>query len=483
MARETVYITTPIYYPNDIPHIGTAYTTIAADILARWHALKGKKVFFLTGTDEHGKKIELAAKEKNKSPKEFVDEIYPAFVDAWKKLNIQYSRFIRTTDKDHELVIKKILEKVNTKKDIYLGEYEGYYCTSCEAYYTETEAPDLSCPVHKKELEKLKEQSYFFRLSKYQKKLLEMYKKNKYFILPEFRRNEIIKRVEEGLQDLSISRTTFSWGIQLPFDKTHITYVWFDALANYLTGVGYEKNKIMFKKFWPADVHFVGKDILWFHAVIWPAMLMSLNLPLPKTIFAHGWWTINKEKISKSRGNIINVDQLIALAGVDAARYFLFRETPFGEDGDFSKAMLLERNNNELANKLGNLVSRVSALIEKYGMQKTPNKLIKKLQLKNIDKETEHCQFDKALQHIFSFIDVCNEYIQHKKPWETQDKKVLYELADSIKAIAIVLSPYMPETTETIAKQFHFSINYKEIKKPLSIKPIKKAEVLFRKRE
>lgn len=455
------YVTTPIYYPNDIPHIGHAYTTIAADIIARWNKLSGKNVRFLTGTDEHGKKIWDTAKKQGKKPKEFVDELVPKFKDSWKKLNIEYDRFIRTTDKDHEKIVKDILQKVYDNGDIYLGEYEGYYCTGCEAYYTEKDLVDGCCPIHKTKIEKLKESSYFFKLGKYQKKLLDLYKKNPEFISPKFRQKEIINRVKEGLQDLSISRTNFDWGIPMPFDKKHVCYVWFDALFNYYSGAD---------GFWPADVHLVGKDILWFHAVYWPAMLMSAGIELPKKVFAHGWWTFNKEKISKSRGKVINVDELIDIAGVDAIRYFLFRETPFGDDGDFSKQAVIERYNNELADKLGNLVSRVAALAEKYGIAKAENKLLKKLKLKEIEKHFEKYELDKSLNEIFAFIDICNEYVQNKKPWETHDKKVLYEVVESIREIAKLLSPFIPESAEKIAKQFK---NDK----------IKKSDILFKKIE
>lgn len=484
--KKFFYVTTPIYYPNDIPHIGHAYTTIAADILCRWHNLQGNEVFFLTGTDEHGKKIEQTALKNGKKPQEFVDNLIPKFKDAWNKLSIDYNRFIRTTDKDHEKVVKKLLEIVYEKGDIYLGEYEGYYCTGCEAYYLEKDLEEGNCPVHKKPIELLKEQSYFFKLSKYQKKLLEFYKKNPDFLSPEFRSKEIINRVKEGLQDLSISRTSFSWGIEVPFDKKHITYVWFDALTNYISGVGYLTDKSLFKKFWPADVHLIGKDIFWFHAVIWPAMLFSAGIKPPKKVFAHGWWTFDKEKISKSRGKVINIDELINIAGVDSARYFLFRETPFGEDGDFSEDALIKRNNTELADKYGNLVSRISSLIEKYGMKKTDNTLLKKFKIKEVEKNINVYAFDKVLFEIFSFIDVCNEYVQKKELWKSGDQKALYELADSIKIITILLWPFIPSTAEKVAKQFSFKIgknSFKEIKKPLKISKIKKGEILFKKIE
>lgn len=478
-VKKKFYVTTPIYYPNDIPHIGHAYTTLAGDILARWNKINGKDVFYLTGTDEHGKKLQDAAASKGKKPKEFIDELIPEFKSAWKKLNIDYDKFIRTTDKSHEEVVKKILQKVYDNGYIYLGEYEGFYCTGCEAYYTEKDLENGCCPIHKKPADKLKEESYFFRLSKYQKKLLELYKKNPDFILPKYRANEITNRVKEGLKDFSISRTSFDWGIPLPFDKKHVCYVWFDALLNYISGIDYPKEK--FKKYWPADVHLIGKDILWFHSVYWPAMLMSAGIEVPKTIFAHGWWTFDKEKISKSRGKVINVDELIAIAGVDSARYFLFRETPFGDDGDFSEKVLIDRHNNELANKLGNLVSRVTTLAEKYNIQKTENKLLKKLKIKEIEKYFENYELDKALNEIFAFVDKCNEYVQEKKPWETGDKKVLYELIDSIKSIAILLSPFIPETSEKISKHIGFKIDFKEINKPIAVKKIKKSDILFKK--
>ena len=476
MKKDKFYITTPIYYPNDVLHVGHAYTTIAADILARWHRLKGEDVFFLTGTDEHGKKIEEAAKKQGKKPKDFVDEQVLLIKKDFEKLNLTYDKFIRTTDKNHEKIVGEILQKVYDKGDIYLGEYEGLYCTGCEAYYTEKDLEDGVCPIHKKKTELIKEKSYFFKLSKYQKKLLELYQKG--FILPKHREKEIINRVKGGLNDLSISRTNFDWGIPLPFDKKHVCYVWFDALTNYYSATR-EKGR---EKFWPADVHLMGKDILWFHAVYWPAMLMSAGITLPKKVFAHGWWTFDKEKISKSRGKVLCIDELVSIAGVDSARYFLFRAAPFGDDGDFSEKILIDRHNNELADKLGNLVSRVSALAEKYGFEKTENKLLKELKFKEIEKLFENYEFDKVLNEIFGFIDECNEYVQHKGPWETKDKKVLYEAADSIKAITILLNPFIPETSEKIAKQFGFKINFDEIKKPLNEKnKIVKGEVLFRK--
>ncbi len=480
-TKKTFYITTPIYYPNDKPHIGHAYTTLAGDILARWHMLLGKEVFFLTGTDEHGKKIQRAAEKARKRPQTFVDHLIPEFKEAWKALNIKYSRFIRTTDKDHEQVVQVLLSEIHKKGDIYEGYYEGFYCTACEAYYTEKELVENCCPIHKTKIEKLKEASYFFRLSQYQKKLLDWYKKNPEFIQPAARKQEIINRVKEGLQDLSISRTSFDWGIPLPFDKSHVCYVWFDALANYLSGIGYLENNTQFKKYWPADVHLVGKDILWFHAVIWPAMLLSLDIEPPKQVFAHGWWTLDKEKISKSKGALISIPELIQIAGVDAARYFLFRAIPFGEDGDFSERALVERHNNELADKLGNLVSRVSALAEQHGLAKT--KLLDSSSvIKRVSTHFEKLELDKALNELFTFIDLLNEYTQHKKPWESKDTKVLYQLCNGIKDATILLSPFIPETAEKIAHVFHFELTWKALQTPVAITKVKKAPILFQKR-
>ncbi len=463
---EKFYITTPVYYPNDIPHIGHAYTTIAADIIARWNKLKGKEVFLLTGTDDHGKKIADTAKKAGKTPKQFTDDLIPEFKSAWKKLNINYDKFIRTTDKSHEKIVQQILQKCFDNGDIYKGEYEGLYCTGCEAYFTEKDLENGCCPIHKTPIEKLKEETYFFKLSKYQDKLLRLYKENPSFISPKHRKQEIINRVKEGLRDLSISRTSFDWGVPLPFDKKHITYVWFDALFNYYSATR-EKGK---EKFWPADVHIVGKDIFWFHTVYWPAFLMSAGIELPKQVYAHGWWTLNSEKISKSRGKVIGINELVKIAGLDSARYFLFREASFGEDGDFSKESLIDRHNNELANKLGNLISRTSTLAEKYGIEKTDNTLLKKLNLKQIEKHFEEFRIDKALNEIFTFIDHCNEFIQSQKPWETHDKKILYQLVESIRQITKLLSPFIPESAEKISKIFKTD-------------KIKKAPILFQKIE
>ena len=476
MAKKKFYVTTAIDYPNAEPHIGHAYQKVLADVLARWHKLFGEDVWFLTGTDEHGKKIQESAEKSGKSPKQFVDELAIKFKEAWKFLNIDYNRFIRTTDKDHEKFVQETIEKCYKKGDIYKGEYEGLYCIGCEAYYTEKDLVNGKCPLHNRAIEKVKEESYFFKLSKYQNFLLELYKKHPEFVLPKERRNEIINRVKEGLKDLSISRTSFKWGIPFPLDKKHIVYVWFDALFNYISGAG--KNE----KYWPANLHLLGKDNSWFHCVYWPAFLKSSDYELPKTIFVHGFLTFNGQKISKSLGNAISPTLLVQKYGADSVRYFLARHIPFGEDGDFSETSLISRHNDELANKLGNLVSRVVSLIEKTGIEKTENKLLSKLKLKEIETHLEKYEFDKALNFIFEFVDNCNEYVQNNKLWETKDKKALYEVADSIKAIAILLWPFIPNTSEKIAKQFGFEIkNIKDISKPLVKDNISKGEILFKK--
>lgn len=482
ISRKTFYVTTAIDYVNAEPHIGHAYQKIAADVLARWNKIIGKDTFFLTGTDEHGKKIANSAEKVGKTPREFVNEMSAKFKQAWKALNIIPDRFIRTTDKDHEKIVAEIIKKCNKAGDIYKGKYEGYYCTACEAYYTEKDAPELTCPIHHSKLEKLEEESYFFKLSKYQKFLLNLYKKHPEFIQPDERRNEITNRIKEGLKDLSISRTSFKWGIPFPLDKNHVVYVWFDALINYYTATRKKGNE----KFWPADYHLLGKDNGWFHAVYWPAMLKSAGIELPKTIFIHGFLTFNGEKISKSLGNAISPLILADKYSSDTIRYFCIRQFPFseGNDGDFSESALISRHNNELADKLGNLISRVSALAEKYGLKKKINPVLYSRQTQlNVLEHMEKLEFDKTLNEIFAFVDKCNEYAQSKKPWETHDKTVLYELANAIKDIAILLSPFIPETSDKIAETFNFDISLKALKANLKPSKIKKSDILFKKME
>jgi len=477
MAKK-FYVTTPIYYANGPAHLGGAYTTIAADVLARWHRLLGEDVFFLTGTDEHGQKIQEAAEEAGKKPKKFVDEIVKKWKEAFKMLDVSNDNFIRTTDPKHEDAVKKTLQELYDNKFIYKGHYESYYCVGCEQYLTQSDLVDGKCPLHNREPELKKEEAYLFKLSTFQKKILKLIESGEYEILPKIRRKEIVTFIRSGLQDVSISRLKEKvyWGVELPFDKKHTCFVWVDAFWNYLTGL---KEKKVFDKFWPADVQLMAKDIIRVHATIWPALLLATGNKLPKTLFVHGYFTINGKKMSKSLGNVIDPIALVKKYGADSVRYYLMRNIAFGQDGDVSEQSLVERHNNELANKLGNLISRVSSLAEKYRLEKCENKLIKKLKLKDIEKKFDEFELDKALELIFAFIDNCNEYVQNKKPWETWDKKVLYELADSIKAIGILLYPYIPDTSEKIAKIFGFKLDLKEISKQLKIKKIKKSEILF----
>ncbi len=478
--KNTFYITVPIYYANAGPHVGSAYTTIAADILARWHRLQGKEVFFLTGTDEHGQKIQEEAEKSGKSPKEFVDEIAKEFQQAFKLLNISNDNFIRTTNKFHEKEVKEILQELYDKKYIYKGFYEAYYCVGCEQYKTESELVDGKCPLHKTIPELRKEESYLFKLSAFQDKLLNLIKTGKFNILPKNRRKEIITFIESGLKDISISRLKekVSWGIELPFDKKYTTFVWVDAFWNYLTGL---KEKKVFDKFWPANLQIMAKDIIRVHATIWPALLLATGNKLPETLFVHGYFTINGEKMSKSLGNIISPFYLVERYGVDSLRYFLIRNIPFGDDGDFSESTLIERHNNELANKLGNLVSRLSTLAEKYGIEKSNSKIKIDETYKKVSAYFNNYELDKALAEIFSFIDKINEFLQKSKPWETHDKKVLYEAASAIKNISILLSPFLPETAEKIAKTFNFNISLDELNNQLKISRIKKSDILFKK--
>ncbi|MCX6710293.1 MAG: methionine--tRNA ligase [Candidatus Woesearchaeota archaeon] len=475
------YVTTPIYYPNDIAHIGSAYTTIAADIIARWHRLDSYDTFFLTGLDEHGKKIEEAAEKNGMPPKEFVDEKAVQFKDAWNKLNIHCDRFIRTSDPDHEKNVQALTKKIDGKGDIYKAEYEGLYCTGCEAFYLEKDLVDGCCPIHNNPVEKITEESYFFRLSKYRDALLKLYKEHPDFILPKNRAPEIIARVKEDLKDLSVSRKNLKWGIPFATDKSHTTYVWFDALSNYLSGVNYYfdssiKEGIDNSRFWPADCQLVGKDIIWFHCVIWPAMLMSLDVPLPKHVFVHGWWTVEGDKISKSKGNVVTIEQLIKY-GVDSARYFLFRAMPFGADGDFSEKEFVRVLNSELADGLGNLITRTTALVRRFLGNNLPKSLPLNYQMDSDDKHlrefsehtvekcreyVENVEIDKALQEVWLLIKESNRYITVKEPWvlaKTDKNKlegVLFNLVQSIRYIAYLISPYIPESSEKIIKLFHF---------------------------
>ena len=473
------YVTTPIYYVNSVPHLGHAYTTIACDILARYKRQQGFDVRYLTGTDEHGANIEKSAAAKGVSPKAWTDEVSAKYRALWKILNISYDDFIRTTDPKHEEVVQAIFEKLLKSGDIYLGSYSGKYCTSCEQYYNESEILEGNlCPVHKKPLTEVNEETYFFKLSRYEKPLLKFYEEHPEFLSPKYRANEIINFVKGGLQDLSVTRTKVKWGIPVKSNPTHTIYVWFDALINYISAAGVgtllcedktlheaQLAQIRAEKFedlWPADLHMVGKEIFRFHSVIWPAVLMALNLPLPQKVFAHGWWTVEGEKMSKTLGNVIDPAELGAKYGVDPVRAFLFREVPFGQDGDFSMESFKNRYNSDLANNIGNLLSRTLNMAAK-NIGELPERIEGDFELlkksadveKDIEKAYNELAFDKVLEHIYGFSSELNKLVNDKKPWEMAKtdpdgaKQVLLELVACQRKTALWLEPFMP----TIAKE------------------------------
>ena len=470
MNEKKFYITTPIYYPSAEFHIGHCYTTIIADAIARYKRLDGYDVFFQTGTDEHGLKIENKAKDAGVTPKEYVDKIIENAKDLWSNLGISYDYFIRTTDEDHKKSVQEIFKKLYDKGDIYKSEYKGLYCVPCESFWTETQLVDGKCPDCGRDVELVTEESYFFRLSKYQKQLEDFYEQNPTFIEPVSRKNEMLNNfIKPGLEDLCVSRTSFKWGIPVSFDEKHVIYVWIDALSNYITSLGYPEDTEKFKKYWPADLHLVGKEIVRFHTIIWPALLMALDLPLPKQVFGHGWLIIDGGKISKSKGNYKDPREYINTYGVDAVRYFALREVPFGSDGNFSEESLITRTNADLCNVLGNLVSRTIQMGIKYFEGNVTNKNVfeevdadlinSTKELKNIvDSKMNELKINEALESIFEVLRKCNKYIDDTTPWvlaKEEDKKdrletVIYNLLESIRVCSIILQAFIPSTSEKI---------------------------------
>lgn len=508
--QKTFYITTPIYYVNDVPHIGHAYTTIAADVLARYKQLRGYETFLLTGTDEHGQKVQQAAVKQGLDPQAHADRMVVAFKELWKRLTISNSDFVRTTEERHKRVVQYVLRELKDRNVLYQASYEGWYCLPDERFWAGEDVVDGKCPECGRPVEHISESNYFFKMSAYQERLIQHIRKHPEFIRPDGRRNEVIGFLERPLEDLCISRprARLSWGIPFPFDPDYVTYVWVDALVNYISIPGYSSDNRRFKKWWPADVHLVGKDILTTHAVYWSTLLMALGLELPKTLFAHGWWTVNGEKMSKSRGNVVDPNAMADEYGTDAFRYFLLREVPFGQDGDFSKSALTARYNSELANDLGNLFSRTLTMIERYSGGAVPKphpKAVKmgdrrmaaraKALYRTVGREMDRFAFHRALREIWMLVDFANRYVEQNAPWDmAKDPKkrprldtVLYHLAETMRILAIHLFPFMPMTAQRMITEIGSTAQLDHALKPQDYqwgklkpgRPVQKGKPLF----